>query len=67
MFRKISFSLLNSKTIVKLVILFALIASFSRVEAQSSYELNSGWHCAPIANVKEDGFKISNASYNTSS
>lgn len=67
MFRKIPYSLLASKTIVKLVILFVLIASFCSVQAQSSYELNSGWHCAPIASVKEDGFKISNASYTTSS
>lgn len=48
-----------------LVMLFALTGLYNQAKAQSVYELNSGWQCAPIADVKEDGFKISNASYNT--
>jgi mannosylglycoprotein endo-beta-mannosidase len=34
-------------------------------QAQNSYELNSGWKCAPIAKVKEAGAAISNATYST--
>jgi mannosylglycoprotein endo-beta-mannosidase len=38
---------------------------YNSVQAQSSYELNSGWKCAPIGTIKEDGNKISDATYNT--
>jgi mannosylglycoprotein endo-beta-mannosidase len=67
MFRKILHKSFSSKAIFTLVILFALIGIHNKAKAQSSYELNSGWQCAPIADVKEDGIKISNASYNTTS
>ncbi|UHG92663.1 glycoside hydrolase family 2 protein [Spirosoma oryzicola] len=33
------------------------------VYGQSSYELNAGWQCRPIAQVKEAGTTISNLSY----
>ncbi|OOQ57213.1 glycosyl hydrolase [Mucilaginibacter pedocola] len=33
--------------------------------AQSSYELNSGWQCAPIAKVKDNGTAISSTAYST--
>lgn len=42
-----------------LVLLFLGQNSF----AQSTYELNSGWKCTPIAKVKEDGGAISSPAY----
>jgi mannosylglycoprotein endo-beta-mannosidase len=35
--------------------------------AQNSYELNSGWKCAAIKDVKQDGYQLSNASFNSNS
>jgi mannosylglycoprotein endo-beta-mannosidase len=45
-----------------LIILFG----FYNANAQSSYELNSGWKCARIDSVKDSGVKISVAGFNTS-
>ena len=35
-------------------------------KAQNTYELNEGWKCAPIGNVKEQGTDISRQAYSTS-
>jgi len=48
-----------------LVFLIALL-SFPDAKAQSSYELTSGWKCAPIDSVKSDGYKISAGDFNAS-
>ena len=56
----------TSKTILRLVLFFALTGLNFKAKAQNSYELNSGWHCASVADVKEDGYKLSGASYNIS-
>jgi mannosylglycoprotein endo-beta-mannosidase len=50
-----------------LISIFLLNAVLMAVpsKAQNSYELNSGWKCAPIAKVKEAGAAISNATYST--
>jgi mannosylglycoprotein endo-beta-mannosidase len=34
--------------------------------AQSSYELNTGWRCAPVSGVKEDGYMLTNQGFNNS-
>lgn len=47
-----------------LLLSFVLTASSS--QAQNSYELNSGWKCAPIAKVKEQGAAISSPAYSIS-
>jgi hypothetical protein len=51
--------------ILKAFTLFFLLLSCFSVSAQGSYELNSGWKCAPIGKATADGYKISNAGYNT--
>ncbi|MFA6086251.1 glycoside hydrolase family 2 TIM barrel-domain containing protein [Mucilaginibacter sp.] len=65
MLRKLFCRLLQPKIISALTVLVALSCFYHEVKAQSTYELNSGWRCAPIANVKEDGSKLSNVSYST--
>jgi mannosylglycoprotein endo-beta-mannosidase len=40
-----------------------LCFSFFTAKAQTSYELNTGWKCAPIESVKTEGAKISTASF----
>jgi mannosylglycoprotein endo-beta-mannosidase len=47
-------------------LLFLLTINY-KSNAQSSYELNSGWKCAPIKDVKQDGIKLTDASFNTNS
>src|SRR6476469_1011529 len=49
-----------SKKFLLVVCLFASMCSFS----QNHYELNNGWFCANIKNVKADGSDISSISYN---
>jgi mannosylglycoprotein endo-beta-mannosidase len=40
---------------------------FNDSYAQSSYELNTGWKCAPIHDVKSTGAELSSVKYNTGS
>lgn len=55
----------SKKPIHSLVILLAISCFLNTARAQNTYELNSGWKCAPIKDVKEDGYKLSSAGYNT--
>jgi mannosylglycoprotein endo-beta-mannosidase len=55
---------LKPKIVVALTVLTTLNC-LNEARAQSSYELNSGWKCAPINNIKENGEKLSDATYNT--
>lgn len=50
---------------LKLLVTLALILPFANIYAQSSYELNSGWKCAPIGSVKESGTVLSTTAFNT--
>ena len=47
------------------LLVFSLIFATADSYAQNSYELNSGWRCAPIKDVKDDGTKISDTGYST--
>jgi mannosylglycoprotein endo-beta-mannosidase len=49
-----------SKKFLLIIWLFASVCSFS----QNRYELNSGWFCASIKNVKADGATISSVDHN---
>ena len=44
------------------IILF-LVSGFPGLEAQNTYELNSGWKCTPVSNVKSGGEKLSDPSF----
>ncbi|WP_454803561.1 glycoside hydrolase family 2 protein [Mucilaginibacter phyllosphaerae] len=57
---------LKPSIVFTLAAIIALTGLYNKAKAQNSYELNSGWKCAPIADVKEDGFKLSDAAYNNS-
>jgi hypothetical protein len=46
---------------------FIVFFLWNTVNAQSSYELNSGWKCAPTGEVKNTGIELSSAKFNTSS
>ena len=46
-----------------LIVLFLSVMIFIRSNAQSSYELNSGWKCLQASLVKDDGTAISNSEY----
>jgi hypothetical protein len=61
------FKVLKSKLQFNLFFFLLLSCSYYTVNAQSSYELNTGWKCAPVSNIKDDGYKLSNTRFNTSS
>ncbi|SDP71100.1 Glycosyl hydrolases family 2, TIM barrel domain [Mucilaginibacter sp. OK268] len=50
-----------------IVILFVSCIVFQSItaNAQNKYELNEGWKCAPVNNVKEAGTDVSHITYNT--
>jgi mannosylglycoprotein endo-beta-mannosidase len=52
-----------------IVMLFISCAFFQSItaNAQNKYELNEGWKCTPISNVKEAGADISRVTYNINS
>ncbi len=52
---------MHPKFFLALCILFSSTVSI----AQSQYELNSGWVCAPIAKVKQSGVQVSAPSFKT--
>ena len=54
----------NLKLRFACLVLFSILAL--GLHAQSVYELNTGWTCAPIGNVKESGTAISQRSFGTS-
>ena len=56
------------RALLKLSLLCLALFTFVTfdIHAQSSYELNAGWTCAPIASVKERGPVISQRSFATS-
>lgn len=60
--------MIKSLTVAKALFISALVitlaAATKSVKAQNSYELNSGWRCAPIANTKDQGTAISSVNYN---
>jgi mannosylglycoprotein endo-beta-mannosidase len=56
-----------TKAVFFSMLILSLVLISDPSNAQSSYELNSGWKCAPIADVKEQGTAISNPSYATAS
>ena len=49
------------KVLSALLLLFTCL--FHNVYAQNSYELNSGWKCAPIGDVKTTGSELSNVNF----
>ncbi|MGN6165950.1 MAG: glycoside hydrolase family 2 protein [Flavisolibacter sp.] len=49
-----------SKTFLLIAYLFVAVCS----HAQNRYELNNGWYCTNIKNVKESGAVVSSLSYN---
>ena len=51
----------------KLFCTFILFLTVTNIYAQSSYELNSGWMCAPISSVKDNGLALSTTAFNNSS
>lgn len=51
----------------KLFFTLALSFTITNIYAQSSYELNSGWLCAPISSVKDNGPVLSTTAFNTGS
>ncbi|TSD66452.1 glycosyl hydrolase [Inquilinus sp. KBS0705] len=58
------------KTTIKIFKSFSILAAIAQiistsVQAQTTYELNSGWKCAPIANVKESSSQVSNSAFST--
>jgi mannosylglycoprotein endo-beta-mannosidase len=67
MVRSFFFKSLKTKLQYSLVVLLLIKCSVYNVYAQSSYELNTGWKCAPIGNVKEQGSKLSNPDFDISS
>ena len=48
---------------IPLIIILFLAFAIQEVSAQSSYELNSGWHCDKAANVNSNGQVISSAGF----
>jgi mannosylglycoprotein endo-beta-mannosidase len=54
---------LNFKSISALIILLVFYAA---ANAQSVDELNTGWKCAPIKEVSQDGFQLTGAAFNSS-
>ncbi len=44
---------------------FITVFLVSAAQAQTAYELNSGWKCAPVAEVKADGMALSQPSSST--
>ncbi len=54
------------KRLTQLVLIFLITGlSFSFADAQSTYELNTGWRCAPIDSVKANGDQLSSQSFNS--
>jgi mannosylglycoprotein endo-beta-mannosidase len=51
----------------KLFCTLVLFLTVTNIYAQSSYELNSGWMCAPISSVKDNGLVLSTTAFNNSS
>ncbi|WP_183559229.1 glycoside hydrolase family 2 protein [Mucilaginibacter sp. SP1R1] len=45
--------------------LAGLVAQSINTQAQSKYELNEGWKCAPIGNIKDNGTDVSRSTYST--
>ncbi|WP_299291579.1 hypothetical protein, partial [uncultured Mucilaginibacter sp.] len=43
---------------------FITVFLVSAAQAQTVYELNSGWRCAPIAEAKESGTVLSQNKFN---
>lgn len=57
---------LNKASSACKIILFTILTVFGYIpfsKAQTSYELNAGWKCAPISEIKADGKSISVAGY----
>lgn len=57
----------SSKLCYNLFFTLLFICSCYSANAQSSYELNTGWKCAPVSKVKDDGYKLSNNDFDNSS
>src|SRR4030042_2477791 len=55
----------NSKSMVikKICLICVALCFFMMLTAQNQYELNNGWYCINISQVKENGEKISMPSY----
>jgi mannosylglycoprotein endo-beta-mannosidase len=51
---------INYKVILSLII---LVAVHFTVNAQYSYELNSGWKCAALKDVKQSGYELTGAAF----
>jgi mannosylglycoprotein endo-beta-mannosidase len=57
-----SFNIVNLSK-VALLALFTTVFLFQDVKAQHSYELNTGWKCAQVGQVKGNGATLSQSSY----
>ena len=55
---------LSFRIVSTLIVLFTVSCA---AHAQNSYELNTGWKCAAIKDVKQDGYQLSGASFNSNS
>jgi len=55
------------KPLVKLFPLLLITCLFNQLYAQNSTELNSGWRCAAIGDIKKNGYELSNTNFNTDS
>ena len=55
-----TFKNLDFKLIISLIILLAVHCT---ADAQYSYELNSGWKCAAIKDVKQSGYELTGAAF----
>ncbi|MBD1393381.1 glycoside hydrolase family 2 protein [Mucilaginibacter glaciei] len=49
------------------LLLLALVVFTNRLYAQTSYELNFGWKCAPVKEVVADGYKLSGQAFDIKS
>jgi mannosylglycoprotein endo-beta-mannosidase len=55
------------KPLIKVLPLLLITCLLNKLYAQNSTELNSGWKCAAIGNVKNNGYELSNTNFNVSS
>ena len=49
----------TKKSIIPYLFFILLICLQSAAKAQNSYELNTGWRCNPVSNIREQGYTLS--------
>lgn len=60
------FKPIKTKLVYSLLLLLLVKCSLFTGYAQSSYELNTGWKCAPVSSIKEPGNTLSNSDFDIS-